>query len=29
LCKLVSHVVLPENMGPIANSKYPVGGVVI
>jgi len=23
LCKLVNHVVFPENMGPIDNSKYP------
>jgi hypothetical protein len=23
LYTLVSHVVFPENMGPIANSKYP------
>jgi hypothetical protein len=23
LCKLVSQVVFPENMGPIDNSKYP------
>jgi hypothetical protein len=23
LCRLVNHVVFPENMGPIASSKYP------